>query len=1052
MAGLLYPATALSRLSLGVLCLYSVVDAAFVRAATHPSTTDVPPWPDLTGGTREHVTQWCRWLEQVWAQETIATAVETASPVLARRVREVCAGREQRARQVRGSVMSVARYLLRASSRATPFGLFAGVAPAHFGPEAMVRHGGDHRAVARVDAMWLAGVITRLEGCTPLRNRLPVVLNNAWSVRDDRLVVGLRQQPETRSTRTDPAEVSVRHTHVIDMVMQVTRSPIRVGDLAGKLTAEFPAAAESVIEQMLGHLVAQRILITSLRPPMTATDPLAHVVTALTAASAEEVPQVATLVQNLCDVQAELFRHDRASTPTAARDRRTSASRAMTTIAATEQPLTVDLRVDLDVVLPRAVAHEAERAAGTLARLTPHPFGTPVWRDYHTRFLERYGIGALVPIREILDADTGLGHPAGYRDSLLEPPAPRLSERDTRLLALAQNAALTRSIEVALDDHTIADLAADDLANVHWQPHTELSFRIHAPTTDALDRGQFDLAVVGVFRAAGTTTGRFLDLLATGDRERVSRAYSRLPTTNDDALPVQVSCPPLYTRTENVTRSPAILPYTVSVAEHRTPGGELIPLDDLAVIGDAQRLYLWSRSWGRPVEPAVLSAVEFTNFAHPLLRFLCEISTARAAACGPFSWGAANRLPFLPRVRYGRTILSPARWTLTAAALPGPATPWAYWVDSVAQWRRQAIVPDAVYLGADDRRIRLDLDEPAHLHLLRSELDRRGRATVHEAPDTNAFGWFGGRAHEIVVPLASTSKPGWPPIPRRTAPVHAISTDHGHLPGNSEWLFVKLYGHPDRQTAILTKIPALLSTWDGPPQWWFLPYRDPENHLRLRFRLPDVDAFGPAARRVGIWAADLRRLGLVSRVQLDTYYPETGRFGSGSAMTAAEAVFAADSAAASVQRTCIARPEGAHQLAVTAASLVDLTVSFLGDVGGGLRWLIDHVAKDPSPAPAREVHDHAIRLANPRDRRAAIRALPGGEHIATTWARRRTALAAYRETITATGEIDPNSVLPALLHLHSIRMAGIAPDTERACHRLARAAALSWTARARGAT
>jgi len=332
-----------------------------------------------------------------------------------------------------------------------------------------------------------------------------------------------------------------------------------------------------------------------------------------------------------------------------------------------------------------------------------------------------------VPIREILDADTGLGHPAGYRDSLLEPPAPRLSERDTRLLALAQNAALTRSIEVALDDHTIADLAADDLANVHWQPHTELSFRIHAPTTDALDRGQFDLAVVGVFRAAGTTTGRFLDLLAPGDRERVSRAYSRLPTTSDDALPVQVSSPPLYTRTENVTRSPAVLPYTVSVAEHRTPGGELIPLDDLAVIGDAQRLYLWSRSRWRPVEPAVLSAVEFTNFAHPLLRF---------------------------------------------------------------------------------------------------------------------------------------------------------------------------------------------------------------------------------------------------------------------------PVFAADSAAASAQRTCIARPEAAHQLAVTAASLVDLTVSLLGDVGGGLRWLIDHVTKDPSPAPAREVHDHAIRLANPRDRRAAVRALPGGEHIATTWARRRTALAA----------------------------------------------------------
>lgn len=280
-----------------------------------------------------------------------------------------------------------------------------------------------------------------------------------------------------------------------------------------------------------------------------------------------------------------------------------------------------------------------------------------------------------------------------------------------------------------------------------------------------------------------------------------------------------------------------------------------------------------------------------------------------------------------------------------------------------------------------------------------------------------------------------------------------ISSDHGHLPGDSEWLFAKLYGHPDRHTAILTThLPTLLSLWEQPPQWWFLPYRDPEDHLRLRIRMPDVDAFGSYARRVGAWAAGLRRLGLVSRVQVDTYYPETGRFGSGPAMAAAEAVFAADSAAAVTQRTALARPQAAHPLAVTAASLVDLAVSFLGDIGDGMRWLIDHIARDSGPAPARQVHDQAILLANPCHQQAAVRALPGGEHLATVWARRGAALAAYRETIITTGEIDSDPVLAALLHLHSIRTAGIAPDTERTCHRLARAAALRWAAQDRRET
>jgi len=1029
-----------------VLRLYRFVDAAVIRAAIHASGLDVAPWPDLTGGTSEHVAQWRCWLEQVWAQDAIAAAVEVASPVLAGRVREVCAGYEQRARQVRRAVVSVVRYLLRMTSRATPFGLFAGVAPARFGAGLVVRHGEDHRAVAQVDTEWLAGVITRLEECAELRRRLPVVLNNLAFVRDGRLVVGCQQQP-TESVRIAPAEVSVRLTGAVETIVQAAQSPIRVSDLAEKLTADFPGTPESVIEGMLAELVAQRILVTSMRPPMTVTDPLACVVNELTTVGAEEVPQAALLLQELREIHTVLSRHNRVSPFAAGSDVRTSASRRMAAISTTERPLTVVLRADCAVVLPYAVAHEAEIAAAALTRLTPYPYGAAAWRDYHTRFLERYGIGAVVRVTEIVNASAGLGFPAGYRDSLLELPRSALSERDTRLLVLAQKAAMDQSIEVVLNDSAISDLMTEDFAKA--QPHTELRFRVHSPTRGAVERGEFTLAVVGVSRAAGTMTGRFLDLLDPGDRDRLVGVYARLPTAHEDALAVQVSCPPLYPRTANIACSPAVLPDIVCLAEHHRPGEAAIPLEDLAVSGDAQRLYLMSLSRGCPVEPTVFSAVEFTNAAHPLLRFLCEISTARSAACVPFSWGAASRLPFVPRVRYRRTILSPARWTLTATDLPGRDAPWSQWVESLADWRHRYRVPDAVYLGDDDRRIRLDLDEPAHLHLLRSDLDRTGHATAREAPDTHAFGWFDGRAHEIVVPLESTARPNWAPSPRRAAPVHTIGRDHGHLPGNSEWLFVKLYGHPDRHTAILTThIPSLLSTWDKPPQWWFLPYRDPENHLRLRFRLPDVSAFGQAARRVGAWAADLRRLGLIGPVQLDTYYPETGRFGSGVAMAAAESVFAVDSSAALAQRTLTASGS-LHPNAVTAASLVDLAVSFLGEIEGGMRWLIDHVAKTQCPAPARQVHDQAMHLANPHDEWSALRATPGGRVLTQAWSARRKALAAYRDRLTEAGEIEPDGVLACLLHLHHIRMNGIDPDSERITHHLARAAALRWSAQDR---
>jgi hypothetical protein len=46
-------------------------------------------------------------------------------------------------------------------------------------------------------------------------------------------------------------------------------------------------------------------------------------------------------------------------------------------------------------------------------------------------------------------------------------------------------------------------------------------------------------------------------------------------------------------------------------------------------------------------------------------------------SCTAFDW-EAPQLPFLPALRYGRTILSPPQ-VLAAADLPGPMASWPDW-------------------------------------------------------------------------------------------------------------------------------------------------------------------------------------------------------------------------------------------------------------------------------------------------------------------------------------------------------------------------------------
>lgn len=821
-----------------------------------------------------------------------------------------------------------------------------------------------------------------------------------------------------------------------------------MSDLADKIAVEVPGATRTQVEQLLATLVAQRVLLTTLHPPMEATDPLDHVIEQLAAAEPHQAH--GETMPRLRAVRDELVDHGRATSPSKRRAARTAATQQMAAIHTQPEPqLAVDSRAAEAVQLPPSVAREAETAAAALVALSPHPYGNPAWHAYHTRFLERYGSGTIVPLFELTNAEAGLGFPAGYRGASAQPPVQALTERDRTLLRLAQQAAFAHEPEVLLDDERLAALTAQEGdAAPDVVPHTELRFQLQAPTTQALLDEKFTLVVTGAARQAGTLTGRFLHLFDRPDRERMVQALSALPTSVPGARLAQVACPPLAARTQHVARAPAVFP-RIALGEHPADTQGAIALQDLAVTADHRRLWLVSVSRGCVVEPVMLNAVEFRRAIHPLARFLCEITNARAASCKPFEWGAAETLPFRPRLRYRRTVLAPARWNLTARDLPGREAAWPEWEQAWSKLRSRLNLPDATFLGEQDQGLRLDLSEPAHTALLRRHLNRTGHAELTESPDAREHGWIDGRAHEIVLPMATTRPAAAPPPTLRPGPI-PITRHRGHTPGDSPWLYARLYAHPDRHDDILTAhLPALLEDWrEGPAQgWWFVRYHEPEPHLRLRLRLHDADRYGAAAQRLGAWSNQLMNRGLLQRLVLDTYYPETGRFGTGLSLQAAEQVFAADSAAVLAQLAVTTRGARPHRNALTTASFVDLAAAFTGGLGPAMDWFVNHPPKRACPRPLREVRDEVLRLADPDQGTADVNALSGGQALLHAWQRRRVALATYRARLAESGGPDVDQVLASLLHLHHTRMVGIDPDGEGTCLRFARAAALSWKAR-----
>ncbi|WP_181801457.1 lantibiotic dehydratase [Streptomyces shenzhenensis] len=964
--------------------MYRHIDAAVVRAAVL-SSNDQVAWPVLTGPSA-NATSWRAWLQETWQTADFATAVAAASPDLAHRVHQICAGQPIADTAVRRTVLSVLRYLLRARSRATPFGLFAGVAAAQIGPVPALRRGIGHRVVARPDPAQTMALVDHFEEHSTARPHLMLIASSLVVERDGYVVIEHRP----RGTHDAAYEhVQIRLTGPVRETLQGARTPVSWSDLAAKLSASFPTASPATIEKLLAGLVRQRFLVTNIRPAMTATDPLGALLTHTQYLSRDET--------------AELL----------------------------EVPKPVlDLRVDWSLVVPEAVAQEATAAAMALTRLAPRPV-LPGWNRWHRRFLERYGPRAVVPV---MDAIGALGYPHGYLGSTSAPVSSPLPDRDSRLIKLAHAAGMQRRLEVELDDAAIEELATADPQHP-IQPSTEVTVRVNAESVPALQQGDFTLHVVGVSRSAGTTTGRFLGMLDDEDRRRMTTVYAGLPGLHQGALVAQISAAPLSTRADYVARAPQATDLVISLGDYHDSGSSRIPLSDLAVTADAERLHLVSVSRRRPVHTLLLSALNLSSHAHPLARFLVEAPVALAVPCAGFMWGtAASNLPFLPALRYRRTVLSPARWLLTRDDLPTASAPWPEWDEALARWRREMHLPERVYLRETDQRMALNLAESSHRFLLRTHLDRDGSVTLCPAPHPEDLGWTGGHAHEVVIPLVAD---------QNVAPVratgHFVSRERSRLPGCDNHIYLRLHGHRDRQDAILTRhLPTLLHELAA-TRWWFIRYPDPEDHLRLRLTCAP-GTLGSSIERIGEWSQRLRDSGLIRHTSLETYHPETARFGGPAALDAAEEYFAADSAAALAQLVAQVRNGAPDARALTAASMVDIVTSLLGDDVTAMRWLIQHTRTDLA-APPRTVYRQAVDL-------VSTGPLGLDKQLLMAWSSRRKALAAYAHALTDAA-VNPQDLLPDLLHLHHVRMRGPGLPEERTHLHLARAAALSWTARAR---
>lgn len=752
--------------------------------------------------------------------------------------------------------------------------------------------------------------------------------------------------------------------------------PVLVAELIRTVSERFPDAACNRIETMVQDMVRHGVLISELRPPSTSTSP------------GSDLPD------GFGSVGRRSWR-----------------------------PPSIDLGVDVNVRVPAMVVEEIAEVGRLLALATGETPGRRSWRRWHGSFLERFGTGAAVPLGAAVDPVEGVGWPVHLRaDHTGERPL--WQRRDQHLAALAQRAARGSLDEIDLTPVDLARLGPD-VAWEGWAPHLSVCAQIHAASTTDLNAGRFAVVVGAVGRTGAALGGRLLDRLPSPHSTESIGALATLPPTTRGAIVMQLSAPARQLDCDPLGRAPRITRELLRVGEF---GDDATRVADLSVVADARRLYLLDRQ-GRLIEPLVAHPLAGHTLA-PLVQFLSEITTSALNPVRGFDWGPLVGLPWRPRLRVGRIVLSPAAWRLDPADLPGPAASPAQWRTALDRHRTAERIPRWVHLGDTDHRLRLDLTRALDTHQLRLHVERTGEPmTLSEAPDDTAWGWIDGHAHELLVPLALSSDPA----PRPTVLDRRVSVTgrEASLPAEGQVLSALIDCDPRAITILVTQhLPRLIDTLDTDTLWW-LPMRQPRPHLRVRLT---TDSPGAAATDLGRWVSALRRDSLAGALRFDTFRPELARYGIGAvdpaaAMRAVQAVWAADSAvAAVVLSTAVDQDLDLDLDAATAASLLDLVCAARGP-DPGLDWLVRRRDLVGTASITRRgvVSDARTLWQDPP---------PALRHA---WARRAEAVTAYRDHL---GGV-PSVVLVSLLHLHQVRIHQPDPTGEAARCRIARAVALA---------
>ena len=842
---------------------------------------------------------------------------------------------------------ALVRYIYRMAARATPFGLFSGcsIGRVETAPGAPTRIAVGPRSAyerhTRLDMDYLFALCEDLARDPEVREALLYRPNSSLYRAAGRLrYAEARLDNKVRSHHL----VAVDSNDYLEEALRRAEGGATAREIAAALVAFDPDGEVTIDEarEFVTELIDSQILVSDLSTPVTGPEAIHDLIDQLGRIPA--TPLVANTAERLARVRATLETLDAGGpgAPPSTYEEIAGALRELPT------PVEMSRLFQLDMIKPGDqpvlggdVLEEIQRGVEVLLRLAVERQSEGLER-FRKDFTERFE-GREVPLLQALDEEVGIGFERASDFGAEASPLLRGIAlgaagggdqnvpwgRAQAVLLAKLNRALAegeRRIEITPED--LDRMApADDQAKKSPLPDAfHVMVTLAAASQEAIGQGDFQI----LFENAGGPSGaRLLGRFCHADAELWRQTEEHLraeEALRPDALFAEIVHLP-QGRIGNILARPVLREHEIPfLGRSGAPPDKQIPVSDLRVSVEGQRIVLRSARLGKEVIPRMTSAHNYVRGSLGVYRFLCTLQSQGTLGGVGWSWGPLDSAPFLPRVTCGRLVLSRAAWWMSQDEIKELAkAQGAARYQAVQAWRGKRGLPRLIALVDADNELLIDLDNVLSIETFVDVVEDRDRARLVEffpGPDLMpAAGPEGRFLNELLIPFARKPREAaagetaaGAPRPPRIAGVEAAAVRRSFPPG-SEWLYAKLYTGTATADGLLREVVAPVAreamAAGETDSWFFIRYGDPEWHLRVRFHGDPARLQSGVLPRLHAALEPKLADGRIWRVQLDTYERETERYGGPEGILLAERLFHVDSEAVAAILEMLEGDEGA---------------------------------------------------------------------------------------------------------------------------------------------